>query len=130
MPQLNKALEPFGLRTDNVADMYTMYWMNAWEAAHGVSNPTTKAQAQAVRAQVVAAMLKTPDIVKANDAAKQEFAEALLVQALIVDGLDQAAQKDKSLKAQVEAAARQGARGMGLDLDQMRLTEKGFVPAK
>ncbi|WP_144445765.1 hypothetical protein [Inquilinus limosus] len=75
-------------------------------------------------------MAATGQLRGAGDAAKQEMAESLLIQAaLIADALKQS-QGNPELSRQVAAAVSQGARGMSLDLAAMTLTEKGFVPAE
>lgn len=111
--QMGPELAKYGLRTDDVADAYTVYWTEAWAAAHGVTREDSREQAQAVRRQAAAAILATSEFARATDAQKQEFADALLVQALLV-----------------AAAVRQGAKATGLDLDAMTLTDEGLVPAK
>jgi hypothetical protein len=129
--QIAAGISPYGLRTDNVADAYTVYWINAWEAARGIAGGAeSRSRAQAVKAQVASALLTTQEMANATDAQKQEFAEALLVQAAMINAqMDVAAGDPAQLKA-VGRAVRQGAKAMGLDLDTMTLTENGFVPIR
>ncbi len=124
-----QGLAPKGLRIDNVSDAYTVYWITAWQASRGVSGDTSKEQAQAVRAQVTAALLATPELVSAAATQKQELAEALLVQTALVDASMEQAAGDSNQKRAIAAGVRQGAKAMGLDLDAMTLTDNGFVPA-
>jgi hypothetical protein len=128
--QLGAAIAPYGLTTSNVADVYTVYWINAWEASRGiVGTQETRGRAQAVKQQAASAMLSTPQMAAATDAQKQEFAEALLVQAALISAyMDDAAGNPAQMKA-VAAAVTKGAKAMGLDLSTMTLTERGFVPA-
>lgn len=123
-------LARYGLRADNLADAYTVYWIEAWEAAHGVTGENSRATVQAVKSQATNAMLATPEVATATDAQKQEFAEALLVQALLIGASREQAKGDQKTLDQIVGAVRQGARASGLDLDAMVLTEEGFVPAK
>ncbi|WP_231725984.1 MULTISPECIES: hypothetical protein [unclassified Sphingomonas] len=64
---------------------------------------------------------------EASDAERQEFAEALLLQAAMLgSGLDQWAREPEMLE-RLAKAARQGALASGLDLAKMTLTPDGFV---
>lgn len=124
-----QGLAPTGLRIDNVADAYAVYWIAAWEAAHGITgSQTSRAQAQGVKAQVSRALLSTPDFTVASASQKQELAEALLVQAALISASAEAA-ANASQRASFGKAVRQGAKAMGLDLDAMVLSEAGFVSA-
>lgn len=128
--RLGEAMEPIGLRTDNLADAFAIWWITAWNATQGTNPTPSRAQSQAVRAQAARALASVPSIRGASDAQKQEFAEALLIQMVFVDV---AVEQNKGNPAQLRAlssAVAQGARGMGLDLSRMRLTENGFVPIR
>ena len=124
-PELAKV----GLRVDNVADAYAVYWVEAWQAVHGVSGASSRATAQAVRDQAARAIGTTPEFASATAAQKQEFAESYLVQAMMVGAAKEQAAGDPAKLAQVSAAVEKGARAAGLDLRAMTLTEKGFRPA-
>ena len=124
-PELAKV----GLRIDNVADAYAVYWVEAWQAVHGVNGANSRATALAVRAQAARAIGATPEFASATPAQKQEFAESYLVQALMVGAAKEQADGDLAKLAQVSAAVEKGARAAGLDLRAMTLTEEGFRPA-
>lgn len=124
-PELAKV----GLRVDNVADAYAVYWVEAWQAVHGVNGASSRATAQAVRAQAARAISATPEFASATAAQKQEFAESYLVQAVMVGAAKEQAAGDPAKLAQVSAAVEKGARAAGLDLRAMTLTEEGFRPA-
>jgi hypothetical protein len=128
---IGQGIAPKGLRIDNVADAYAVYWITAWEAAHGiVGNDTSRVQAQGVKAQVSRALLATPDFTSASPAQKQEFAEALLVQSALISASMEQMAGDPAQKRAIATAVRKGAWAMGLDLDAMTLTENSLVPAK
>jgi hypothetical protein len=129
--QLGALIAPYGLTTSNVADVYAVYWINAWEASRGIiGHEETRARVQAVRAQAASAMLATSQMAAATDAQKQEFSEALLIQAALISAyMDDAAGNPAQLRA-VAAAVTKGAKAMGLDLGTMTLTDRGFVPAR
>lgn len=124
------ALARFGLSTSNVADAYSVYWMEAWQAAHGRFEDGTRAQALGVQAQAAAALSEVPEITGAGAAAKQEMADALLVQAAMIAVAKNQARGDPARMRQLGRAVRQGARASGIDLDAMELTARGFVPSR
>ncbi|WP_026868649.1 DUF6683 family protein [Inquilinus limosus] len=126
--RMRPELAKYGLVIDNLADAYTVWWISAWQASQGRTDDVSAATAAAVRRQVVQSMASTPALRTAGDAAKQEMAEALLVQGVLLAGALEQAKGDREQMAAVSRAAVQGARGMGLDLSAMTLTEAGFVP--
>lgn len=122
--EMNAPLAKFGLRTDDVADAYAAYWINAWQATRGETGDVSTATLSAVRAQVS----KSLTLASASDAIKQETAEALWIQSLMLSAsVEQAQGKPEMLKAVADAAA-QGAKALGLDVRSMTLTEQGFGP--
>lgn len=128
--EIARAGAPYGLHIDNVADAYATYWIGAWYAARGRNDTPSRAMLAAVRAQAARAIGETAVFRGANDATRQELAEALWIQAALLDvSVEQSKGKPEALKA-IGAAALQGARGMGIDLSAMTLTEAGFVPAR
>ena len=119
-----------GLRVDDLADAYALWWISAWNATQGRNDDPSRAMCAAVRGQAARALRASPAIAGASDAAKQEFAETLLVQMLFIDvAVEQSKGKSEQLR-ELASAVRQGARGMALDLSSMKLTEAGFVPVR
>lgn len=123
-------IRPLGLRIDDLADTYALWWVSAWNATQGINPSPSRDTALAVRAQASRALAATPGIVAASDAAKQEFAEALLVQTMFIDAAVEHNKNSPAQLRQLSKAVQQGANRMGLDLTAMRLTEGGFVPAR
>lgn len=120
-------LARYDLRIDNVADAYTVWLINAWQATRGTMDDPSVAATAAVRRQVISAMASTAVFTTATDASKQEMAEALLLQALMVES---AVEQSKGNPVQMQAvgqAAAQGALGMGIDLSRVNLTDQGMV---
>lgn len=126
--KIGALVAPQGLRIDNVADAYTLWWITAWQAAHGNNDTPSRAVLSAVRAQAASAVTATGEIARASDAQKQELAEALWVQSALIDGAVEQAKRDPSRLRAIGDAVRQGAKGMGLNLDAIDLTSQGFVP--
>jgi hypothetical protein len=75
-------------------------------------------------------MNSVTEIASGSDAVKQETAETLLIQTLLMGAYIEHAKADPALFRQVADAARKGARASGLDLDAMELTDDGFVPSR
>lgn len=130
MGLVGKAAAPHGLRVDDLADAYATYWIAAWTASRGNNDTPSNATIAAVRAQAARALAATPMARGASDAAKQELAESLWIQSALLDTTVEQAKGKPDQLAAVGKAAAQGARGMGLDLAGMTLTDKGFVTAK
>ncbi|RAK51466.1 DUF6683 family protein [Phenylobacterium deserti] len=128
-PRLQAELARFGLRADDMADAYTVWWINAWQAAHGETGDPDRGAVQAVRAQAERAFLAAPGLPLDDDAAKQAFSEGLLVQAVILASVTEQVKNDPAQLQAIGRMARQSARAFGLDLDAVRLTNAGFVPS-
>jgi hypothetical protein len=129
MKAIGDGMRSIGLNKNNAADAFALYWINAWEASRGRITPTSPAIAKAVAAQAAIVMAQSPEFQNATDAQKQEMAEALMIQAVMIEGYIEAAEGDPNLLKNIAAAVRQGAKASGLDLDAMILTEQGFVKA-
>jgi hypothetical protein len=115
-----------GLNANNLADAYAVYWINAWLGSRGRNDDLPPAQFLAVRNQVAAVLLSSPELTAASDAQKQEFAEGLLFQAALISATVESVQSNPEQMAQVQASILQGAQGLGLALNQMTLTAEGF----
>jgi hypothetical protein len=125
---LAEGIKPYGLRTDNVADAMTLYVMQAWEVITGRVLPMSLERAQALQRQMTKAVASTPTVAEASDAAKQETAETMMVQALLISSsLKRARQTGDAEVAAVRKAVRAEARAMlGFDLGDMTLTNQGL----
>jgi hypothetical protein len=130
MDVISADVRAYGFDPHNVADAYAVWWINVWGASRKKNIEPDPATVEAVKRQVRSALAATPDFAKASDAERQEFAEALLLQAAILgSGLDQWKSNPEMLE-RLAAAARQGALASGLDLAKMTLTPDGFVSCK
>jgi hypothetical protein len=126
---IGRGIAPYGLRVDNVADAFTVWWTAAWRAAHGDTSDADQRTTRAVQAQAVNAILTAPEMANATPAQKQQYAEALLVQAALIEASVETYKSDPKMMRQIGNAVRQGAIKSGLDLDAMTLTDQGFVPS-
>jgi hypothetical protein len=122
--------QTYGMRANNVADAYAVWWVSAWMGSQGRSDDATPGQMAMVKRQATNALASTPEFVSATDATKQEMAEAMLVQAAMIGEAVDAYKSDPAMLAKARASIKQGAKAMGLDLGAMTLTDQGFVPAR
>lgn len=125
--EIDKAMRPMGLRADNVADAYAVWWVASWEAVNQKDAGDSASIYGAVKKQVENALGATPQFASASDTLKQEMAESLLIQAAMIDAHRDAAAGDPSQQAALAKAVNQGAKQMELDLTKLDLTENGFV---
>jgi hypothetical protein len=120
----------YGMRADNLADAYAVWWVSAWMGAQGRIDSATPQQMAMVKAQTARALSATPQMTGATDAAKQEFAEAMLVQAALIGATIETYAADPVMLAKAKASIAQGAKATGIDLSTMTLTDQGFVPVR
>jgi hypothetical protein len=123
--EMDKGLRPFGLRTNNVADVYAVYWINAWEILNG-QKQSSKAQSVAVRDQVAQILVSNKPVLALDNTRKQQLSESILLQMLMMQvAYEQTKNRPDSLK-ELAVDVKRGARNLGFDLDTVALTEKGF----
>jgi len=128
--KMEPILAEYGMQIDNVGHAYATWWLNAWLAAHRRTDTPPAAQIVAIRDQAARATASLPEITAADDAAKQEMAEAYLLQAALIGAHLEHAKDNPAALDRIATAVREGARSSGLDLDAMALTDSGFVPGK
>lgn len=124
------AMRSVGLDPHNVADAYALWWVQAWANAKMIESPSDQETFGAVAQQASAAFADTAGLTKQSDAEKQQFAEAMIVQAVLMASAFDASSGNPALRKQLAAQARKSAKEMGLDLDTMVLTKDGFGPSK
>lgn len=123
----NGWMKPYGLVSTNVADATAVYLTTAWLATRGRSDDPAPETMRAVRSQVASAIASTPDFRTASDAQKQELAEAMIVQAILISQYVDAAKSNPSLMRSVKGAVASGARKtFGFDLRSMQLSDRGL----
>ncbi|HEY8615465.1 DUF6683 family protein [Phenylobacterium sp.] len=130
MARIDAELGRYGLRADNVADAYAIWWITLWQTANGRTEDPGAKPAQAVKAQVERALLATPGLATADDAAKQAFAEGLLVQAMFLDAALQQSKADPAALRTLGAAARRNAGATGVLVDGVTLSDQGFTTVR
>lgn len=129
MDDLAAGARAYGFDPHNVADAYALWWMNAWDTSEMRDSKPDAATVAAVKQQVYAAFAATPGFAATSDAAKQEFAEALLLQAALLGSAFEQNRSNPEMLELLSEAARKGAKASyGIDLQSMALTRDGFVP--
>lgn len=124
--QTEAALRPYGLRTNNLADAMTMFLICAWDAAHGVSEESSRAKVTAVRRQMQAALSTNQTIGGLSDITKQQLSDTLFINALLIQAMADAAKDNPAIKANVQRSAMQGAATFGFDLSTITVGENGI----
>lgn len=119
-----------GLQPNDVADAYALWWVTAWHASQGRALDLNSVALSSVRAQAARAIEATGKFGSASDTLRQEMAEALMIQAALVDEANDRMRGDPNQRRALATAVNKGARGMGLDLTSMTLTKAGFQPRK
>jgi hypothetical protein len=125
--QINRQMITYGFRANDLGDAYAAWWLNAWLASRGRTDDPTRRQINAVRTQAARSIGSLPQVVNASDAAKQEMAEAYLVQTALIGAVLEHAKGDPAQLKRFGALVRSGAQASGLDLGAMELTEEGFI---
>jgi hypothetical protein len=124
---LQKGFDPLGLRTDNVADVYAVWWVSHWLATRGKQDTPTRAQMAAVKRQAERALGATASFSALGDAKRQEMADSLLFQTMLVDTLMDAGKANPQALNAAAMMARTNAGSAGLDLARIELTPTGFT---
>jgi hypothetical protein len=125
-----KAMAPFGLRVDNAADTFALWWIAAWQTANRDTRHVDAKTYKAVSLQAAKSFANHPQFASITDAMKQEFSESSMIQTLLIGIATDRYGSDPGYAQSLADAVRQGTKATGLDLDVMTLTEDGFVPAK
>jgi hypothetical protein len=126
---MDTAMQGKGMTVSNAADAFAVWWVAAWQAVNGDSSERNSATYQAVSDQAARGLVSSPEFANATDAQKQEMAEALLVQAVMIDQLKEMSANDPVSMQKLAKAVKQGAKASGIDLDKMNLTQQGFAEA-
>jgi hypothetical protein len=131
MDDIAAGVRAYGFDPHNVADAYAVWWINVWGTSQKRNIEPDSATVAAVKQQVYAAFAATPDFAATSDSDRQEFAEALLLQAAMLGSAFEHNKNNPEMLDQLAAAARKGAMASyGIDLTKMTLTRNGFVPRK
>jgi hypothetical protein len=115
-------VRPFGLRSNDLVDSVTAYWVSMWIIANQAPNPTN-AQIRAVRSQVQMGMAQSGALRK-SDADKQRLSQMMMYETIL--GLV-ALNTNSINKAALAKATAQNMKRRGMDMTRMRIGPAGFV---
>lgn len=125
------SLRELGLDHQDMADMTTAYWVAAWEASQGiVGRKTDRAIMNGARNQIAGIVRSNPALAQMSDAEKQDVADTMMLQAILIEARMGAAQKAGGAMRQrmsntIHAEANQL---LSVDLRQVTLSPAGFTP--
>ena len=118
-----------GLKTGNVVDALTAYWVLNWVTANARYN--FKVDNGPIRAQLQAAMAADPNFRTLNNLQKQEMAEGYILRFLVEHAAlnDAATRKDVTALGRLAlASVTRFRQEMGVDLLALQLGAEGFAP--
>lgn len=118
-----------GLRTGNVADAITAYWVLNWVTANAQYN--RKIDNGPIQAQIRSAMAQDPNFRGLSSLQRQEMAEGYILKFLVEHAALNNAVKRKDVAALGElalSAATRFRREMGVDLLSLEPGPEGFTP--
>ena len=124
---VGKSMKSVGLNPNSVGDAYAVWWATSWFAAKGRESQLDRATASSISGQAAQAFGSIAEFDALSNAEKQEMAEALMVQAAIIDAANDAYRNDPKMLRTLQSSVAAGAQKMGTDLTAMDLTEDGFV---
>lgn len=124
---IRKELAGYGLDADDVADATAGYLVTAWYASRGSDEDPDRRVLRSVSDQLARAMAVNPAFKAADNAAKQELAEAMMIQTLYASAAIKEAKADPAKRAAVSQAIARGAKNtFGFGMDAITLHETGL----
>lgn len=128
LADFDRDMTPFGLRSNNLADAMTAYWIAMWMVANRTEVPG-KGSVAAARAQVRANLKSNNMAVKASRAQIQKITEGLIYETMFALGQRADAERRDDARRARELAehTQRNIRKNGVDLQALRLTRSGFV---
>jgi hypothetical protein len=124
---IRRELAAHGLDGNDVADATAAYLVTAWHAARGSDQDPDRRMLRSVSDQLARAMALDPAFKTADNAAKQELAEAMMIHTAHASAAVKEAKADPARLAAVSRAIAQGARNtFGFGMDAVTLDESGL----
>ena len=125
---VGQAMQTVRLDPANVADAYALWWISVWLAANERVDTPNQQTFTAVQQQARATFSNAKGMTDFSDGDRQQFAETLMIQSMIINSALERAKSDPAMMAQISQQAGEGAQSAGLDLSSMTLTDDGFRP--
>ena len=128
------ALRSYGLTTDDLADSTTVFMTELHAAANGLMEDGSRAQAQALRAQVSDAYVTLHPSLFNDREAVQRQSDRMLLQAWLINSLKQSFAQpttDPADRLAFRSAMRDlGQEVFGIDLTRATIDERGLTPGE
>lgn len=125
-------LRRMGLDHQDMADMTAVYWVSAWEASNGiVGRKTDAAIVKGARDQLARAITANPALARMSDREKQDIADTMLLQTMLIEArMDSAAKAGPAMQQRMSDAIHAEANQiLKTDLRKVALTAAGFAPS-
>ena len=119
-----------GLDPHNLGDVMAIWLITAYEGSRTRIVTPSPAQARAVANQTAGALAASPLAAPGAEADRQQLAEALLVEAVMIENAIEATGTNPVARTQLRRSFKKSAEAAGMDLTALRLTEGGFVRAR
>ena len=129
LADFDRDMQPYGFKSNNIADAMSAYWLTMWIVANNRAVPTV-ARVAAVRRQVTQNMLGNEMVAKASLVKRQEITESLVYETMFALGQRATAEREKDRQRERELAqiTQTNMLKNGVDLQRLRLTKQtGFV---
>lgn len=124
---LAQYLGRYNMSSTNLADTTSLYLATAWLATRASSADPSPGQMQGLRRQVTATLASMPAMASANNATKQEWAEASLIQAALASAAANEAARNPGYAAKARSAVAKGVQSLyQIDLLSLDLTSQGL----
>jgi hypothetical protein len=127
---LGEQLSPMGLRVDDVSHAYAAWWVQTWLLANSDFTEQSRSQFKAVVKQSAVSIGANESFLLLDNAQKQEMADWLWIQTMLMASALETVKQDPAQRSAYAKEARNIARQSGMDIDAVRLTSDGFVPAR
>lgn len=127
LSDFNRDMGPYRLRSTNIADAMTAYWVTMWMIANQEAIPAPERVA-AARRQVTTNMMSNPMLAKATIEQRQEMAEGLVYETMFALGqrADAERRRDRTKQRDMAQSTQANLLKNGVDLQGLQLTDRGF----
>jgi hypothetical protein len=127
--EFSAQMSSYGLRTDNLGDVATGYWIANWSIANQRTMPSPD-QVRAAQSQLSAALLRDARITRTDDATRQRLSEALIYQTMFAletrDNLVRASNMT-GMHTLADIIDRAVLAQGGVDMRRLQLSSNGFA---
>ena len=124
---LTPVMAQLGLKTNDMADAYTMWLMSVYGIYRGIEEDATPRQVAGTRKLAAATMARVPEMLAMSATDKQKLVDALILQTLLnsmlAESLKQAPERRAEFQREYYRSAKEE---MGVDLDRFEYGPDGL----